>query len=37
MTAGALAFMIVSWACVLGLAGWAYSRVLRGRSRDRRP
>jgi len=29
MSAGAIVFMVMSWAFVLGLATWAYSRVLR--------
>lgn len=31
MTTGAIVFMAVSWTFVLGLAFWAYSRLLRKR------
>lgn len=29
MNPGALAFMLLAWTCVLGLAGWCYYRLLR--------
>jgi hypothetical protein len=29
MTTGAVVFMAVSWAFVLGLTAWAYSRLLK--------
>ncbi|PAP77112.1 hypothetical protein [Rubrivirga marina] len=29
MDPAALAFLAVSWACVLGLTGWAFARILR--------
>jgi hypothetical protein len=29
MTAGAVLFWLISWAFVLGLTGWAYSKILR--------
>lgn len=29
MSTGALLFMIASWSFVLGLTGWAFSRLLR--------
>jgi hypothetical protein len=29
MTSGAVIFMAASWGCVLGLAAWAYARILR--------
>ena len=28
MTAGAIVFMLLSWAAVLGLVGWAFYRIL---------
>ncbi len=28
MTTGAIVFMALSWAGVLGLAGWSYARIL---------
>lgn len=31
MSAGALIFMLVSWTFVLGLMGWSYSKILRGK------
>lgn len=31
MTTGALIFMLVAWAFVLGLMGWSFSRILRGK------
>ena len=31
MSAGALAFMLGSWSCVLGLMGWAFWRILKPR------
>lgn len=31
MTTGALLFMLGSWAFVLGLAGWAYWKILKRR------
>lgn len=31
MSPGALAFMVGSWAFVLGLTWWAFARVLRAR------
>lgn len=34
MDPGALAFLLVSWACVLGLTGWAFARILRSPSRQ---
>lgn len=35
MTTGALAFMLISWSCVLGLTAWAFWRILRaGPKRD---
>ena len=30
MTTGALIFMLVAWAFVLGLMFWSFSRILRG-------
>ena len=33
MTAGAIVFMAVSWTFVLGLTGWAFSRILKKPSR----
>ena len=36
MTPLALAFMIGSWAFVLGLTGWAFGRVLRSQRDARR-
>lgn len=36
MTTGALAFLAVSWAAVLGLLGWSYWRMLGPRRRQRR-
>lgn len=32
MTAGSLAFMLGSWAFVLGLMTWAYSKILRSQA-----
>ena len=29
MTTGSLLFMLGSWACVLGLMGWAFWRILK--------
>lgn len=29
MTTSAIAFMAASWALVLGLTGWSFSRILR--------
>lgn len=29
MTPGALGFLLVSWGVVLGVAGWAFGRILR--------
>lgn len=29
MSAGAVVFLVGSWAFVLGLTGWAFARVLR--------
>ncbi len=29
MTTGAILFMTLSWAFVLGLLGWSYARILR--------
>ena len=29
MTTGALIFMLLVWSFVIGLAGWAYSRLLK--------
>ncbi|CAN5842932.1 hypothetical protein BH20GEM3_BH20GEM3_00100 [soil metagenome] len=31
MSTGALIFMALSWTFVLGLTGWAYSQILRGK------
>jgi hypothetical protein len=31
MSTGALLFMLASWAFVLGLTGWAFARLLRGK------
>lgn len=31
MTTGALIFFLLSWIFVLGLTGWAYSRILSGK------
>lgn len=31
MTAGAAIFMAASWAAVLGLTGWCFGRILKGR------
>lgn len=31
MTTGALIFMLVSWAFVLGLMSWSFARILRGK------
>ena len=31
MTTGAVIFWMLSWALVLGLTGWAFARILRGR------
>lgn len=28
MTTGAVVFMVLSWACVLGLTAWAFGRIL---------
>jgi len=28
MSTGALVFMLLAWACVLGLTGWCYARLL---------
>lgn len=33
MTKGALAFMVISWALVLGTTAWVFVRVLRSQSR----
>ena len=30
MSTGALIFMVAAWVCVLGLAAWSYSRLLKG-------
>lgn len=35
MTLGAILFMVVSWAGVLGLTGWSFARLLRADRRDR--
>ncbi|HEV2147204.1 MAG TPA: hypothetical protein VGR37_07360 [Longimicrobiaceae bacterium] len=32
MSGGALAFMLLSWSFVLGLVGWSFARILRGRA-----
>lgn len=29
MTLGALLFMLLAWACVLGLMGWSWSKLLK--------
>jgi len=31
MTTSAMIFMAASWAAVLGLAGWAFARVLKNK------
>ena len=31
MTTGALIFMLVSWTFVLGLMGWSFGKILRGK------
>ena len=31
MTAGAIAFMALSWGLVLGLTAWCFARILRDR------
>lgn len=28
MSTGALVFMLLAWACVLGLTGWCFARLL---------
>jgi hypothetical protein len=31
MSTGAVIFMALSWASVLGLAGWSFARLIRGK------
>jgi len=31
MTRGAVLFMLVSWSFVLGLTGWSFARILKGK------
>lgn len=31
MTARAVLFLLLSWTLVLGMLGWAYARILRGK------
>ena len=33
ISGGALAFMIVSWVCVLGLMTWAFATIIRAQDR----
>lgn len=37
MTGGAFVFMAIAWACVLGLMGWSWTRLLRSGGGDQHP